>query len=113
MAGAVVLPGFIDVHAHWAGGGDWFVEQSWEFLVNLAFGVTTLHNPSAATEYARIIYLLFLFLFFLFLLFISLYFLLLLNYWFVQGRVFGCRAGPKRQEDRPAHLQHRTAPPPL
>jgi N-acyl-D-aspartate/D-glutamate deacylase len=53
MAGAVVLPGFIDVHAHWAGGGDLFVEQSWEFLVNLAFGVTTLHNPSADTAYAR------------------------------------------------------------
>lgn len=49
MAGAVVLPGFIDVHAHWTGGGDLFVEQSWEFLVNLAFGVTTLHNPSADT----------------------------------------------------------------
>jgi hypothetical protein len=31
------------------GGYDLFVKQSWEFLVNLAFGVTTLHNPSADT----------------------------------------------------------------
>lgn len=49
MAGAIVLPGFIDVHSHWAGGSSYFVKQSWEFLVNLAFGVTTLHNPSADT----------------------------------------------------------------
>lgn len=33
------------------GAGDIFTKQSWEFLANLAFGVTALHNPSADTEY--------------------------------------------------------------
>ena len=50
LAGAYVLPGFIDAHAHWSSA---FTQrwgkskQGWEFLMNLAFGVTTLHNPSA------------------------------------------------------------------
>lgn len=50
LAGGRVLPGFIDAHAHWPSA---FTQrwgkskQGWEFLMNLAFGVTTLHNPSA------------------------------------------------------------------
>lgn len=50
LAGGYVLPGFIDAHAHWPSA---FTQrwgkskQGWEFLTNLAFGVTTLHNPSA------------------------------------------------------------------
>jgi len=50
LQGGVVLPGFIDAHAHWDSA---FVQrwgksaQGWEFLMNLAFGVTTVHNPSA------------------------------------------------------------------
>lgn len=51
MLRLVVVPGFIDAHAHWVGAwtADYKVKNSWEFLVNLAFGVTTLHNPSADT----------------------------------------------------------------
>jgi hypothetical protein len=46
-----ILPGFIDAHAHWIGAwaSEYKVKNSWEFYVNLAFGVTTLHNPSADT----------------------------------------------------------------
>ncbi|KAL1720580.1 hypothetical protein EV715DRAFT_271890 [Schizophyllum commune] len=47
--GGFVTPGFIDAHAHW---GDYMVRfpaTSWEMQVFLAYGVTTLHNPSAMT----------------------------------------------------------------
>jgi imidazolonepropionase-like amidohydrolase len=50
LQGSYVLPGFVDAHAHWSSA---FTQrwgksnQGWEFLMNLAFGVTTLHNPSA------------------------------------------------------------------
>jgi hypothetical protein len=50
LEGAFVLPGLIDAHAHWdsAFTQRWGKsKQGWEFLMNLAFGVTTLHNPSA------------------------------------------------------------------
>lgn len=50
LQGATVLPGFLDVHAHWGSASTqrWGKsKQGWEFLANLAFGVTTLHNPSA------------------------------------------------------------------
>ncbi|KAG5651505.1 hypothetical protein H0H81_008399 [Sphagnurus paluster] len=44
-----VIPGFIDVHAHWAGYSDRYPAKSWELETFLAYGVTTLHNPSADT----------------------------------------------------------------
>ncbi|KAL1742540.1 hypothetical protein HDZ31DRAFT_43021 [Schizophyllum fasciatum] len=47
--GGFVTPGFVDAHAHW---GDYMVRfpaTSWEMQVFLAYGVTTLHNPSALT----------------------------------------------------------------
>jgi Tol biopolymer transport system component len=50
LQGGYVLPGFIDAHAHWdsAFTQRWGkTKQGWEFLMNLAFGVTSLHNPSA------------------------------------------------------------------
>ena len=49
LEGGALLPGFIDIHAHWGGSSDFYVQQSWEYLANLAFGVTTLHNPSYDT----------------------------------------------------------------
>eukprot|EP00004_Rigifila_ramosa_P003768 TRINITY_DN1400_c0_g1_i1.p1 TRINITY_DN1400_c0_g1~~TRINITY_DN1400_c0_g1_i1.p1 ORF type:complete len:1126 (+),score=293.81 TRINITY_DN1400_c0_g1_i1:230-3379(+) len=49
VGGGVVMPGFIDSHAHWSGGSRYFVQQNWEFVANMAFGVTTMHNPSAST----------------------------------------------------------------
>lgn len=45
--GAYVVPGFIDVHAHWGGFGVRLPAKSWEMETFLAHGVTTLHNPSA------------------------------------------------------------------
>jgi cytosine/adenosine deaminase-related metal-dependent hydrolase len=46
-AGGFVLPGFIDVHAHWNGFSSPFPAKSWELETFLAYGVTTVHNPSA------------------------------------------------------------------
>ncbi|RDB24015.1 hypothetical protein Hypma_008641 [Hypsizygus marmoreus] len=45
--GGYVVPGFIDVHAHWGGFSDRYPATSWEMETFLAYGVTTLHNPSA------------------------------------------------------------------
>ncbi|KAJ7155426.1 hypothetical protein C8R43DRAFT_1126083 [Mycena crocata] len=47
--GGYVVPGFIDVHAHWNGFGYRYPARSWELQAFLAFGVTTLHNPSSLT----------------------------------------------------------------
>ncbi len=49
--GATLLPGLIDVHAHLHyASGDIFPEQEWRHLVNLAYGVTTVFDPSASTD---------------------------------------------------------------
>ncbi|KAF4578451.1 hypothetical protein EYR36_000258 [Pleurotus pulmonarius] len=45
--GAFVIPGFIDVHAHWDGFSSRYPATSWEMETFLAYGITTLHNPSA------------------------------------------------------------------
>lgn len=44
--GGYLVPGFIDSHAHWAGTEDKYPATSWEMQTFLAYGVTTLHNPS-------------------------------------------------------------------
>ncbi|MDP2438669.1 MAG: amidohydrolase family protein [archaeon] len=51
LKGALILPGFIDAHAHWDSGSSVMPQASWQQLINLAFGVTTMHNPSATTAY--------------------------------------------------------------
>jgi len=49
--GKTIIPGLIDVHAHMHyGTGDVFPESSWQYAVNLDFGVTTVHDPSASTD---------------------------------------------------------------
>lgn len=45
--GGFVIPGFVDVHAHWNGFEYRYPAKSWEMETFLAYGVTTLHNPSA------------------------------------------------------------------
>ncbi|KAJ6500726.1 hypothetical protein C8R45DRAFT_820034, partial [Mycena sanguinolenta] len=46
--GGYVIPGFIDVHAHWNGFSERYPATSWELQAFLAYGVTTLHNPSSS-----------------------------------------------------------------
>lgn len=49
--GKTVLPGLVDVHAH-GSMGDYEInpQQNWQQLANLAFGVTTIHDPSNDTS---------------------------------------------------------------
>ncbi|MBX9802278.1 MAG: amidohydrolase family protein [Caulobacteraceae bacterium] len=51
MAGKTIMPGLIDAHWHGPMGSDEIIpEQSWVNYGSLAFGVTTIHNPSADTS---------------------------------------------------------------
>jgi imidazolonepropionase-like amidohydrolase len=51
VAGKTVMPGIIDVHAHVGSESEGIIaQQSWRLLANLAFGVTTSHDPSNDTE---------------------------------------------------------------
>ncbi|MCX2801737.1 amidohydrolase family protein [Microbulbifer thermotolerans] len=47
VSGKTVLPGLIDVHAHGAQGREEIIpQQNWNLFSSLAFGVTTIHDPS-------------------------------------------------------------------
>ena len=47
-AGTTVAPGLIDTHAHLHYSGfETFPETKWEYAANLAYGVTTVYDPSA------------------------------------------------------------------
>ncbi len=47
LAGKTVLPGLVDVHAHGAMANNEITpQQNWMQMANLAFGVTTIHDPS-------------------------------------------------------------------
>ena len=49
--GKTIMPGIVDVHGHIGGEGDGILAQaSWPLDANLAFGVTTTHDPSNDTE---------------------------------------------------------------
>lgn len=49
--GKTVLPGFIDVHAHFGAATDGLLpEHNWKLAATLSFGVTTVHDPSHDTE---------------------------------------------------------------
>lgn len=51
VSGKTIMPGIIDVHGHVGGEGDGILAQSsWQLQANLAFGVTTTHDPSNDTE---------------------------------------------------------------
>jgi len=50
-SGKTIMPGIIDVHAHLRASSDGVSpQQDWSYFANLAFGVTTSHDPSANTE---------------------------------------------------------------
>ncbi|MDB4880347.1 MAG: WD40-like beta Propeller containing protein [Gemmatimonadetes bacterium] len=49
VAGKTILPGWVDVHAHmWPAFGV-HRTQPWEYLINLAYGVTTTRDPQTST----------------------------------------------------------------
>ncbi|MCH7576038.1 MAG: PD40 domain-containing protein [Candidatus Marinimicrobia bacterium] len=51
VSGKFIIPGLIDVHAHLGNAGDGITpQQNWGYLANLAFGVTTTHDPSSGTQ---------------------------------------------------------------
>ena len=49
VTGKTILPGYVDIHAHmWPAWGVHRV-QPWEYLINLAYGVTTTRDPQTST----------------------------------------------------------------
>ncbi|MBU1385567.1 MAG: amidohydrolase family protein [Alphaproteobacteria bacterium] len=51
MTGKTIMPGLVDTHWHGSMGSDEIIpQQSWVNYASLAFGVTTIHNPSADTS---------------------------------------------------------------
>jgi len=51
VAGKTIMPGIIDVHAHLHTSPDGVSpQQDWNYYANLAYGVTTAHDPSSNTE---------------------------------------------------------------
>ncbi|TSJ41109.1 amidohydrolase family protein [Mucilaginibacter corticis] len=51
VAGKTIMPGLVDVHAHLHPSPDGISpQQDWNYFANLAYGVTTAHDPSSNTE---------------------------------------------------------------
>ena len=51
VRGRTIVPGFIDAHAHVGSESEGILaQQSWPLVANLAYGVTTVHDPSNNTE---------------------------------------------------------------
>jgi Tol biopolymer transport system component/imidazolonepropionase-like amidohydrolase len=51
VSGKTIIPGLVDVHAHVGGENSGILAQaSWPLMANLAYGVTTSHDPSNDTE---------------------------------------------------------------
>lgn len=49
--GKTIIPGLIDAHAHGSQGSNQIIpRQNWDMFSNLAFGVTTIHDPSNNTS---------------------------------------------------------------
>ena len=52
VTGKTIYPGIVDVHAHANHfGGGVIPQQNWAYYANLAFGITTVHDPSATNEF--------------------------------------------------------------
>ena len=51
VSGKTILPGLVDAHAHGGyGSKELMPQQNWMQIANLAFGVTTVHDPSNDTS---------------------------------------------------------------
>ncbi|MEZ4910225.1 MAG: amidohydrolase family protein [Saprospiraceae bacterium] len=51
ITGKTVMPGLVDVHAHLGAFRDGISPQKhWQYFANLAYGVTTTHDPSVNSE---------------------------------------------------------------
>jgi len=51
LSGKTIMPGIVDVHAHLHPSPDGISpKQDWSYFANLAYGVTTAHDPSSNTE---------------------------------------------------------------
>jgi len=51
VQGKTIMPGMVDAHAHIGAFRSGIpAQQNWQFMANLAYGVTTSHDPSANTE---------------------------------------------------------------
>ena len=49
VSGKTIIPGLVDVHAHMWPPRDLQQTQVWQYLANLAYGVTTTRDPQSAT----------------------------------------------------------------
>jgi len=50
--GKTIIPGIVDAHAHVGHfGGGVIPQANWAYYANLAFGITTTHDPSATNEF--------------------------------------------------------------
>jgi Tol biopolymer transport system component len=49
MSGRTIVPGFVDTHSHMRPAFGVHKTQSWVFLANLAYGVTTTRDPQTGT----------------------------------------------------------------
>jgi CubicO group peptidase (beta-lactamase class C family)/Tol biopolymer transport system component len=50
VPGKYIVPGFIDLHAHWGGPGDLLQPESTNGFANLAYGITTVRDPQNVPE---------------------------------------------------------------
>lgn len=50
VTGKTLMPGFVDIHAHLRPPREVFVETSWSYLANLAYGVTTTRDVSTSND---------------------------------------------------------------
>ena len=50
VTGKTIMPGLVDVHAHIRAAFRVHRTQVWEYLANLAYGVTTTRDPQTATS---------------------------------------------------------------
>src|SRR4051812_27861668 len=49
VAGKTIMPGYVDIHAHLWPAFSVHRSQPWEYLINLAYGVTTTRDPQTST----------------------------------------------------------------